>query len=110
MSSPKTSRHTYLWVYIALMLLLAVSYLAARMDLGRFNTGVGLVIAAIKATLVALFFMNLRHQKGMVRVAAIAGIFWLGVLISLVLSDIRSRDWLPLPGPWPVTGITATRK
>ena len=35
------------------------------------------------------------------RIFAFVGIFWLGILFALSLSDYRSRNWLPWPGDWP---------
>lgn len=88
--------------YIALILLLGATFALAHVELGTLNTPVGLVIAGVKALLVALFFMRLRMSDGVHRIFALAGVFWLGILLTLALSDALSRNWFALPGHWPV--------
>ena len=50
----------YFSVWIALLLGTFLTYKAAFIDLGRFNSAVALIIATTKALLVALFFMHLK--------------------------------------------------
>jgi cytochrome c oxidase subunit 4 len=50
-----------------------------------------------------LFFMHLRHSGGLVRIAVLAGFFWLALLIALTMSDYRTRTWIPAPAPWSAT-------
>lgn len=87
----------YLMNVTALLALLAATDLLAHRDLGAWNTPVSLGIAGLKATLVAVYFMSLRRADGLRRVAASLGVFWLGILIFLVLTDYLSRGWLALP-------------
>jgi cytochrome c oxidase subunit 4 len=94
---------TYFVVYVLLMLLLGATFWFAHLDLGKFGVPVALAIAAIKALLVMFYFMHIRYSSGIIRSAAFVGVFWLGILLSLTLSDYISRDWMPLPGPWPQT-------
>jgi hypothetical protein len=37
--------------------------------------------------------MRLRHQPGLVRIFAVAGLFWLAILVVLTLSDFLTRTW-----------------
>jgi cytochrome c oxidase subunit 4 len=87
--------------FIALLALLAATFALAHVKLGAVGLAVALAIAAAKAGIVLLYFMQLRRADGMHRIAAALGVFWLGILMSLTLSDYVSRDWLGLPGPWP---------
>jgi len=89
--------------YLALMILLAATFLLAHANLGKLNVPVSMAIACLKALLVAIFFMRLRMSDGVHRIFALAGVFWLGILLTLSLSDALSRNWLPLPGHWPLT-------
>jgi len=73
----------------------------AHISLGPLSTAIGLLIATTKAILVVLYFMHIRHSNGINRIAAAMGVFWLGILISLTLTDYLSRNWLSLPGFWP---------
>lgn len=96
-----TSVKKYTFTLIALFVLFAATLILAYIDLGPFNLVVGLFIATAKAALVLTYFMHLRDSSGIHRVAASAGVFWLGILVFLTLSDYLSRNWLPLPGAWP---------
>jgi cytochrome c oxidase subunit 4 len=87
------SSRTYSIVGAVLLFLLALTVAAARVDLGSFNTVVAMLISIAKATLVALFFMHLRSSKPLLWVFAGAGLFWLGIMFALALSDYLTRGW-----------------
>jgi cytochrome c oxidase subunit 4 len=91
----------YFIVYILLMLLLGATFWFAHLDLGKLGVPIALAIASMKALLVILYFMHIRYSQGLIRSAAFVGVFWLGILMTLALSDYVSRDWIPLPGTWP---------
>jgi cytochrome c oxidase subunit IV len=80
-------------VYAALICLLALTAGSTALPVGWWSTPTGLVIAAVKAFLIAYFFMNLRGQPGIVRVFAVAGLFWLLILLVLSASDYFTRAW-----------------
>jgi cytochrome c oxidase subunit 4 len=101
MKTSEDSVWHYTVILFCLLSLLAASYFLAHFDLGAFNTPIGLLIAGMKAALVILFFMNLKRSTKVHWVAATLGVFWLGILITLTLSDYLSRAWLLLPGQWP---------
>jgi cytochrome c oxidase subunit 4 len=87
---PKT---TYYAIFAALIALTGLTTTVAFFDLGLLNPIVALSIAVFKATLVALFFMDLKHGSRLTRVIAGASIFWLGILLLLILSDYSTRGW-----------------
>ncbi len=78
-------------VWAALLVLLVLTCFAAYIPLGSFNVTAALLIAAAKASLVGLLFMNLRRSPALMRLAAAAGFFWLVVLFALTLSDFLTR-------------------
>ena len=82
---------TYIVVYVLLMLLLAATVVAGSADLGEWNTVIALTIAVIKALLVVLFFMHVRHSSKMTWIFSSAAFVWLGFLIGLTLTDYASR-------------------
>jgi cytochrome c oxidase subunit 4 len=86
---------TYLAVFVALLVLTAVTVAVSYLDLGPFSTVVALTIATTKALLVLVFFMHLKESPSLVWLAAAGGFFWLGILIVLVMSDVMTRGWLP---------------
>lgn len=71
---------------------------AAFVDLGPLNNVVALAIAASKAALVGLFFMHLRWSSRLLPLAAVAGLFWLSLLIAGSLGDYFTRGMLGVPG------------
>jgi cytochrome c oxidase subunit 4 len=99
MSEENPSVGTYIVVFVALLLLAALTTGVAYINLGEFNTVVALAIAAIKMSLVGLFFMHLWYSQGLTRVVVLAGFFWLALMVSGVLADVFSRSWIKPPGP-----------
>jgi cytochrome c oxidase subunit IV len=89
---------TYATVFGLLLLLTATTVAANRIDLGPFNTVLALGIAAVKAMLIALYFMHLRHSSGLTRVVVLAGLLWLGILLVGAMDDYLTRGWLAVPG------------
>ena len=93
-SGAATSVRAYILVFLALMVGTAATVGAAFVDLGAFNDTVALTIAVIKATLVVLIFMHVRHSSRMTKLSIVAGFLWLAILIGLTLSDYWSRGFL----------------
>ncbi|MCA1816436.1 MAG: cytochrome C oxidase subunit IV family protein [Acidobacteria bacterium] len=95
MSEKIISERAYYAVFVVLLLFTATTYFAARVDLGRWNTPVGLAIAAVKAALIVIYFMHARYSTRLTRVVIGAGLFWLGILLALTVSDYvtRVRGW-----------------
>ncbi len=94
------SRKMYVLIFALLIGLTALTTAAAYVDLGPFNTVVAVLIAAVKASLVALFFMHLKWSSHLARLAAIAALFWLAILIALSLADYLTRNSPPPPKGW----------
>jgi cytochrome c oxidase subunit IV len=59
--------------------------------MGKLSPAVGIVIAAAKAGLVVLLFMELANAKTLTRLAAMSGVIFLAALFSLTLADVLSR-------------------
>jgi cytochrome c oxidase subunit IV len=100
MSHQIVPQKTYILVFLSLIGLTMLTTGVAFIDLGPFNTVVALIIAFCKMMLVVFFFMHLRQSSGLVRVALLAGFFWLALLIGLTMSDYRTRSWTPTPDAW----------
>ena len=96
MSAHVVPRKVYYAVFVALLVLTAITTAVSFVDLGPWNTVVALGIAFLKATLVALFFMHVKYSPRLTQVIVAGGIFWLAILIALTLSDFVSRGWLPV--------------
>src|SRR5262245_58348319 len=82
---------TYVTIYFLLLLFTGITVAAAFTDLGRMNVVVMLLIAAVKATLVVLWFMHVRFESRLVHLVAAAGFAWLGIMIAFTMSDYLTR-------------------
>ncbi len=89
-----TGLWTYVAIFIALMVLTGATVFAAFQDLGEFNDLVAIAIALTKATLVVLFFMQVRHASRLTKMTVVAGFVWLVILIGITLTDYFSRGFL----------------
>ena len=85
---------TYAAVWIALLLMTALTTSVAYIDLGGFSVVVALTIAVGKMLLVALFFMHVRHSTKLTKLVVLGGLLWLGILISLTMADFATRGWI----------------
>lgn len=71
--------------------LLALTVAASFVLTGPLSLAASMSIAAAKAALVYWFFMHLREEGGLVRLAAIGAIAWLMILFLLVGADYAGR-------------------
>ena len=83
---------TYARCLLALLVLSALALGGALVHLGAFTLPVALVIAGVKATLVAAYFMHLIDQPPSHRIAAVSSLLLLLILIALAAGDIATRN------------------
>jgi cytochrome c oxidase subunit 4 len=88
-------------VYVALMLLLGLTVLAAHLSIGLLGLAIALLIAATKAILVLLYYMHIRIESPTTRIFAAAGFLWLAIMLTLTTADYLSRPWLNRTEPLP---------
>ena len=86
----------YLIVFGVLIAGTWLTYWVAFQDFGWLNTPLALGIAAIKATVVVLYFMHVKWQSRMTMLFAGAGFVWLLTLFAFTLQDYFTRSWLPV--------------
>jgi cytochrome c oxidase subunit 4 len=96
MSENVVNPRIYIWTCIALLALLALTWSIAYVNLGPFNLILALGVSITKAIVIALFFMHIKGSSRILHLAAVAGVMWLLILISLTLSDYSTRGWVPL--------------
>lgn len=101
----------YWTVYAALMVLTAVtvgayylpdvlSKIAGQpVELGAANVVIAMAIATLKASLVCLFFMQLKYDKKFNLIAFLSSLIFLGLFLGLTLIDIKFREDATLFGP-----------
>jgi cytochrome c oxidase subunit IV len=88
----KSPVKSYLAVWGALLLGTYLTYKAAFLELGAFNSAVALIIATTKALLVALFFMHLKGaSEKLLKLVVISTIFFLFILMALSMADYATR-------------------
>jgi cytochrome c oxidase subunit IV len=101
MNSVRRTHRRNLLVWLALMLLLALTTASAFLPLGMWNGVLNLGIATAKAMLVALSFMHLRRSHGTVRLAAGIALFMLAILFGFSATDYANRRISPAPWQTP---------
>lgn len=74
-------------VFAALLFFTWLTVWVADQHLGAIDLSISMLIATIKATLVAVFFMHLLHDKGINRVAFISAIIFAGLFLAVALGD-----------------------
>jgi cytochrome c oxidase subunit 4 len=94
---------SYIIVFITLMILLFMTVGAYYLKFdewfgpqwGFINTAIALIIATIKASLVVLVFMHLRHGTKLTWVIASTGFLWLCIMITFFFADYLTRGSIP---------------
>lgn len=81
-------------VWLVLLGLLVFTVVVGTFDLGLLSLPVALAIAVVKAVLILLFFMELRHCTRAVWLFAVAAYLWLAIMIVGTLQDYLSRNWI----------------
>jgi cytochrome c oxidase subunit 4 len=75
----------------ALVILTVLTVRVSYYDFGQANIIIALLIATMKASLVAAFFMHLRHDKLFNTIAFLAAFLFLALFILLTYDDIGKR-------------------
>src|SRR5579872_3138708 len=111
----------YCGIFAALVVLTVVTVKVSYYDFGSLNILIALLIATAKASLVATFFMHLRHDNLFNALAFVASFVFLALFILLTYDDIGRRAELDpsyggrvfpqtgqaAPGGLPATSATA---
>lgn len=81
----------------ALLLLTVITVVATWVDLGSFNIWLALLIAVVKGSLVALYFMHLRWDNPFNAIVLIAALFFVAIFIGIAVLDTKEyrNDYNP---------------
>jgi cytochrome c oxidase subunit 4 len=82
---------TYVMVWVALLMLTALTIVTASMHFGAFSIVAAIIIATIKGTLVLLYFMNLRYEERIFLVMLGVALLTLAVIMVLTFVDVLFR-------------------
>jgi cytochrome c oxidase subunit 4 len=92
MAERPISRGTSVRTFLALVALTLTTVGLSFLRMGPAgHLAVGLAFGAAKAGLVALVFMHLVRSPARVWLAAGLGLFWLGILVALTMTDYLAR-------------------
>lgn len=94
MASHVVPTRVYFLIFLALMVLTAITVAVAYVNLGVLNNVVALGIACTKASLVILYFMHVRYSDHLVKLSILIGILFLAILFGFTLSDPLTRQWI----------------
>ncbi|MEZ4394950.1 MAG: cytochrome C oxidase subunit IV family protein [Polyangiales bacterium] len=78
-------------IFAALIFLTVVTVAISYVDLGSANTFVAMLVATMKASLVAAFFMHLRYDHPFNAIIFVLSFLFLGLLMIFSVEDINSR-------------------
>ncbi|HSC34576.1 MAG TPA: cytochrome C oxidase subunit IV family protein [Thermodesulfobacteriota bacterium] len=90
-----TGNKTYVIVWAALMVMTAVTVYVSYINFGILNIVIALVVASIKASIVALYFMHLKFEDSITWVFALFPLSLLALLIGMTITDTFTRTIVP---------------
>ncbi len=82
----------YILIWAGLVILTAITVTSASLNFGRVGILIVLAIAAIKSTLVILYFMNLLFEKRLLlKILVPIAVCTLAIFIGLTYTDVLFR-------------------
>lgn len=80
---------TLLMTFVALMVLTVLTVASHEVDFGPANIWIALVIAFVKATIVALYFMHLRWDSKFNTIVLVASLLFVTLFLGVSIVDSR---------------------
>jgi cytochrome c oxidase subunit 4 len=81
----------YIATWIALLVFTAITVAASYVDVGSANILIALLIATIKATIVAMMFMHLRYDHRFHAIIFSFSVIFLAIFIAFTMYDTETR-------------------
>jgi caa(3)-type oxidase subunit IV len=103
--APGASGRRYIYAWLALLMLTALSFGADRLHLGSLSTSVALGVALIKASIVFVVFMHLDREPFPIRFVAGLNVAWVLLLCLGVAADVGT-----IAGSPPSDTVAADRR
>jgi cytochrome c oxidase subunit 4 len=82
---------TYLLIWLGLLVLTGVTVTVAGLNLGQLSVLGAIVIAAVKSTLVILFFMQIKYEDRVFKIMLGVAVATLTVIMVLTFADVSLR-------------------
>lgn len=98
MNEPSLSAKSLFLAYAGMLMLLLANILIGYLNLGWFSMFIALGIAAMQASILALFLMFGLFEKALVRVIIGGALLWFMILMTLTMTDYITRNWVPIAG------------
>jgi cytochrome c oxidase subunit 4 len=86
-----SSAQFYVGIFIALVALTILTVKVSYYDFGSANILIAMAIATTKASLVAIFFMHLAHDKKFNALTFVSAFLFLGIFIVFTYDDLGRR-------------------
>ncbi len=86
---------------LGLLILTWVTVVVAGIDLGEANIYIALAIAALKGSLVSLFFMHLRWDRPFNGIILVGSICFVALFLALAMTDTAAYQDSMIPGDSP---------
>ena len=100
----------YITIFLALLVGTAATVGAAFVNLGIMNFPVAMLIAVIKASLVVWFFMHVKYQSHLTKLAIATGLFFLVILLGETMVDYASKNFVPAAFPAQIESTSVIQK
>jgi cytochrome c oxidase subunit IV len=82
----------YATVFAILLVLTVITVAASRVDFGPMNFVVAMLIASVKAGIVALFFMHLKYENPLVWLYVLFPVVLVGIMLGGLFTDNPYRN------------------
>jgi len=82
----------YMRVFASLIVLTVITVSVSFVDLGSYNLLIAMLVAGIKASLVAMFFMHLYYDNKLNLIIFLTSILFLVIFIVFTMFDTMTRD------------------
>ena len=83
---------TFIIVWLVLLALTGITVAAAQVHFGALNIWIALGIATLKAGLVIAFFMHMKYEQPLFKLALLSALAILAIFIGLTFLDVLYRS------------------
>ena len=82
---------TFLYIWIALLILTGITVWVAQYNLGALNIWVALAIATLKSSLVVAVFMHMKYESRLFKISLLSALAILAIFIGFTFFDVLYR-------------------
>lgn len=82
---------TYIKVFAVLIVLTVITVAVAQVNLGKANTLIAMLVATVKAVVVAIWFMHMNHESTLNRIVFASAFIFAFIFFGLTFMDVGTR-------------------